>query len=338
MKAKPQRDAVSRLADLQHLQVTREDRVLTARLHNPPHNFLTTAMVRELEQLVAAADEDRRIGAVVLTGAVDGAFISHFDVSEIFEGGDQVQVQLSARTASVLLRSVGALRHLPGMATLIERGPLSGVLGLIRLHELFDRIEASDVAYIAAINGRALGGGCELALACDFRLMADGDQRIGFAELNNGIIPGAGGTQRLARCVGASRAAALVLDAQLLGPDQAEYLGVVHQVVDGDRLLDTAQVLAQRLARRSRLSVGAAKRSIYAAGGARGYHLERVGFLAAASTPAANRALRLYARRVNDLEPGPLSLEAEMESWRQGKVLDLNAEPLAAAVNPAVNQ
>lgn len=331
MSIQPSRDALSRLGDLQHLQLNLDGRVLTARLHNPPHNFLTTAMVRELERLVVAVEEDRRIGAVVLTGADNGAFISHFDITEIFEGGDQVQVQLSPRSASVLLRLIGALRHLPGCSALIERGPLAGVLGLIRLHELFDRIEASEVTYIAAINGRALGGGCELALACDFRLMADGDQRIGFPELNNGIIPGAGGTQRLARCVGASRAAALVLDAQLLGPNQAEHLGVVHQVVDAQRLLPMAQALGQRLARRSRLSVGAAKRSIYAAGGRDGFHRERVGFLCAASTPAANRALRLYARRLDDLTDNPLALEAEMEAWRQGQVLDLNADPAERA-------
>ena len=87
----------------------------------------------------------------------------------------------------------------------LAKTPLRPLLEIGRIHDVFTRLETMDKAVIAAINGTAMGGGCELALACDYRLMARGDHVIGLIEVLAGIVPGAGGTQRLARTVGGTR-------------------------------------------------------------------------------------------------------------------------------------
>lgn len=300
------------------LTLERDGRVVTATFRNPPYNFLTGSVVGELTSLVRSVETDTSIGAVILTGGLEGIFISHFDVSEIATGADDAGIRVSHSAARILLGVAGAARRVPGAARLIARSPFAGLLGLRQIHELFARMERSDVVFIAAINGRALGGGLELALACDYRLMALGGGRIGFPEISHGIIPGAGGTQRLARAVGAARAISLVLDARLLDPSEAQELGIVNSVVAPGELLPEAKALARRLARRSRPAIGAAKRAIYAAPYG-GYGIERAGFVSVASTPAAARALKAYGERLQSAD----RLEDELEAWRQGEVLDL---------------
>ena len=160
----------------------------------------------------------RSIGAVVLTGAADGYFIAHYDVEEILEGVSGPAPSLGARASGGALRTVGAVGRVPGAKAAIGRSPLKGVADLRNIHELFLRMNRCDTAFIAAINGTAMGGGCELTLACDLRLMADGPHRIGLPEITLGFIPGAGGTTRLTRFLGPARAMALMLEADVLDP------------------------------------------------------------------------------------------------------------------------
>lgn len=116
---------------------------------------------------------------------------------------------------------------------------------------------------IAAINGQTLGGGCEFALACDFRFMARGPKKIGLIEVQLGIIPGAGGTQRMARLLGRGRALELILEGKMLSADEPERIGLVHRAVDPDRLLPESLAYAERLARWSPVSVRNIKRTIH---------------------------------------------------------------------------
>ena len=168
------------------------------------------------------------------------------------------------------------------------------MVALRDIHELFLRMNRLDKVFIAAINGLALGGGCELALACDVRIMARGDHRIGLPEITLGIIPGAGGTQRLTRLLGAGRALEMMLEARVLTPQEAEAVGLVHRTTEPERLLGEALSTAERLARRSPASVAALKRAVYE-GASRpleeGLHIERAGFMASASTEAARKAM-----------------------------------------------
>lgn len=310
----------------------REGRVMTARLDNPPRNFMTGGMVAELDELVRLVEEDATIGAVVITGAPEDVFITHFDVREILRGSS-VASGVSPRAAAGGLMAVGALRRIPGAHSALTRSPAAGVAGLQAIHELFDRMARIDVVFIAAVNGLALGGGCELALACDVRIMADRGLPIGLPEATLGLIPGAGGTQRVARMLGPSRALELMLEGRPLLPEAARDAGLVHHVVAPEDLMDEALATAHRLARRSPTAVGELKRAVYDAASrpmAEGLAAERAGFLSAAASPTGQRAMTAYVADLVELEErgtgDPTELLAILEEWREGTVVDQTDE------------
>jgi enoyl-CoA hydratase len=215
----------------------------------------------------------------------------------------------------------------PGAERALRRTPAAGMVEIRRIHDLFLRMNASDKVFVAAVNGLAMGGGCELALACDVRLMADGAGRIGLPEMTVGILPGAGGTQRLARLLGAGRALEMILEGRALAPREAEATGLVHRVVPADALAEEAAATAARLARRSPETVAAVKRAVYE-GASRslqdGLHIERAGFLSVAGRPAALRAMRAYVEEVEELgEIAPWQVPDAMTRWQNGTAADL---------------
>jgi enoyl-CoA hydratase len=213
-----------------------QDGILTATYSNPPMSYYTEQAIDELEELVAGW---RRSTArvIVLCGGVPGKFITHFSVEEILAGV-----------------------HAP--ETFIDKGPvrnerLSGILrGLSELNQ----------PVIAALNGDAMGFGMELALACDLRVGQCGDHRYGLCEVSLGIIPGAGGTQRLARLVGLGKALDLVLRARVLPPEEALAHGLLSAC--GDDAVEVAYDIAREICGKPRHGVAMAKRSLH-----RGYNL-----------------------------------------------------------------
>ena len=283
--------------DSTHVKTRRDGRVVIATLDAPPHQLMTSALVAELDALVAEAQSDEGIGAVVLHGAHPERFLAHFDVAELLEGARASGTRLSHGQASVALHAVRAAARMPGGAAAVERTPATGMLALTRFHELLLRMNRVGVTFIAAIDGSSLGGGCELALACDLRYMADGEFLIGQPEILLGIIPGGGGTQRLARLLGSGKAIELVLEGTALSSAEALEIGLVHRVVAPDRLLDEAIETAQRLARRPRVAVAAAKRAVYEGGSMdlpKGLHVERAAFMETLTSPAAQRGMQAY--------------------------------------------
>jgi enoyl-CoA hydratase/carnithine racemase len=200
----------------------RADGVAVVRLDNPKVNALSSAMLRQLE---AAATEltDDPPGAVVVTGG-DRLFAAGADISE-FGGPDE------ARTVGGAFRSA------------------------------FDAVAAIPRMVIAAVSGFALGGGCELALACDLRIASE-KAKFGQPEILLGIIPGGGGTQRLARLVGPARAKNLILTGRQVGADEALRMGLVDEVVAPDDLHDRAFALAAQLAAGPVRAQALAKRAI----------------------------------------------------------------------------
>jgi enoyl-CoA hydratase/carnithine racemase len=310
------------------LRTERDGRVLTVLIDHPPHNFMTAEMVGELDRLTRSLRRDRSIGAVVITGGSPGLFITHYDVAEILASVERVGIAAPAWLTGVMLRIAGPIRHIPGLRALAERSPMRGLFELYRIHDVFLRMNRMDQTFIAAINGPATGGGCELALACDVRYMADEEISIGLPEMTVGFNPGAGGTQRLSRVLGAGRALEMMLEGRTLSPHEAAEAGLVHAVVPADRLREAATETARRLARRSWQSVRGLKRTVYdgaSAPLAHGLGVERKWFMTAAGTDPSKRAMAAYADEVAKLGPTWAQRET-IRSWQEGTAVDLVAD------------
>ncbi|MEY2452154.1 MAG: hypothetical protein QOD92_1728 [Acidimicrobiaceae bacterium] len=200
----------------------RDDGVAVVRLDNPKVNALSLDVLRQLEAAATALTDDPP-GAVVVTGG-DRLFAAGADIAE-FGGPDEAE-----RIGDLFLRALGAVADIPR-------------------------------ATIAAVAGVALGGGCELALACDFRI-ASNRARFGQPEILLGIIPGGGGTQRLPRLIGPARAKDMIFSGRQVGAEEALRIGLVDEVVEPDALHDRALARAAELASGAVLAQGLAKRAI----------------------------------------------------------------------------
>jgi enoyl-CoA hydratase/carnithine racemase len=200
----------------------RVDGVAVLRLDNPKVNALSTALLSELEAAAQALTDDPP-GAVVVTGG-DRVFAAGADISE-FGGPAEAE-----RIGGLFLRSFAAVARIPR-------------------------------ATVAAVSGYALGGGCELALACDFRI-ASTRARFGQPEILLGIIPGGGGTQRLPRLVGVARAKDIILTGRQVDADEALRIGLVDEVVEPDAVFDRALARAAEFAAGAVVAQGLAKQAI----------------------------------------------------------------------------
>jgi len=198
----------------QFLQVDVADRIAMITVNRPDKlNALNDATMAELGQAIEQVRSDRAVAGVVVTGA-GRAFIAGADISE--------------------LRSKSG----PEIYALARRG-----------QEVFRRFETSPKPVIAAVNGFALGGGCELAMACHIRIAAEG-AKFGQPEVKLGVIPGYGGTQRLTRLIGRGRALQLLLTGEMIDAGEAYRIGLVNRVVPtGDQAVEAARaMLGQMLA------------------------------------------------------------------------------------------
>ena len=187
------------------------DGIATVTFTNPPKGFLTSDMVAQTSAILNDLENSDEVRVIVFTGGLPDVFIRHFSVEEIIE----MTAGLQARRAKGLAD--------PRFA----RTPL---------RMLWENIDNSRKPTIAAINGFCGGGGCELALACDIRLAGPGSYTIGQMEILVGILPGAGGTTRLARLVGPGKALEWVLRGRTFSPQEAAAEGLVHHYIDGDVL------------------------------------------------------------------------------------------------------
>ncbi len=216
-----------------HLNVTRDATTMIVAFDNPPRHTLTAPMVAELRGIVdaLAADEETRV--LILTGAASGTFITHYDVGELAVSSDAAREH----------ENIGAGDELHGM------------------HQLLLALQSLPQPVIAAVNGTAMGGGWELALACDFRIIARGGV-VGLPEVRVGILPGAGGTQRMTRLIGTAKALEMMLLGSTVDADTAERLGLANRAVEPDQLMPEALALAKELATRPRLSLALIKQCV----------------------------------------------------------------------------
>jgi len=202
----------------ENLIVEREDLTGTITLNRPPANPINLSVLNELDAVLTEWEADKAVRAVIITGAGDRGFSAGFDV----------------KTA----------------------GTPDGERAMSRGQEISSHIEKYPKPVIAAINGFALGGGCELAMSCHFRIVVNGERVVlGQPEIDLGIIPGWGGTQRLPRLVGRTRALEMLLLGTRITPKQALDIGLVTRISEPGQLMADAKAFAGILAKKAPLAV-----------------------------------------------------------------------------------
>jgi enoyl-CoA hydratase/carnithine racemase len=279
----------------QMIKIEQKGRVLIAKLDNPPHALMTGPMVQELDALIRRADKDDGVGAVVFIGTDPERFLAHYDVAELLRSAES-SPQLSVKQASLSLAVTRLIAKIPGLRGLLVKTPLAGVLGLQEFHNTLLRMGQSGTIFIAAINGQTAGGGLEFSLACDIRYISDRGE-LAQPEILLGFPPGGGGTQRLARLIGRARALELMLTGRGITPDEAYQLGLVNKVVPHEKLLETAVIEAERLARRYKPAVATIKQAVLKGGSLpleNGLQMEQAVFLALLGKPPVKRAMKAY--------------------------------------------
>lgn len=199
------------------------DRVCTITVNRPDKlNALNDETIAELGEAIELVERRDDIAGVILTGAGPKAFVAGADIAE-----------------------------------LSTQGPLDGRQRAQRGQEIFSRFERSRKPVIAAVNGYALGGGCELALACHIRIAAE-TAHFGLPEVKLGIAPGYGGTQRLPRLVGKGRALELILTGGMIDASEAYRIGLVNKVVPASELLGAARAMLQQILAHGPIAIGLA--------------------------------------------------------------------------------
>ncbi len=213
------------MMDLKNVKFEARDRIAWITIHRPEvRNALDLQTVNELHAIFSEFNQSEDVGVVVLTGAGEKVFVSGADIRDI-----------QARKTMDALKGINS--------------------------RLFKVVEDCEKPVIAAVNGFAFGGGCELALSCDIRICSD-HAKFGLPEASLGIIPAAGGMYRLARVAGIGITKELVLTGEPMDAQRAYQVGLVSRVVPQNELLKTAEQLCQKILSRGPLAIRLAKRSL----------------------------------------------------------------------------
>tara|TARA_R110002049_G_scaffold114927_1_gene266643 strand:- start:56525 stop:57307 length:783 start_codon:yes stop_codon:yes gene_type:complete len=192
-------------------------------------NALNRETIAELHDAIKSADEDKKTKIIIITGSGEKAFVAGADISEFSDYNVEEGIKLAAKGQQIL----------------------------------FDFIDILSTPVIAAVNGFALGGGLELAMACHFRVASD-TAKMGLPEVSLGVIPGYGGTQRLPQLIGKGRAMELIMTASMIDAHKALEYGLVNHVTNQAELLPLCQNIAAKIMRNSSVAISAAIKAINA--------------------------------------------------------------------------
>ena len=215
------------MTDFQFLNISNEEGVSVLSINRPPVNALGNQLLDELGRAMDVLGADAKTKAIVIVSAIPNVFIAGVDLKEM-----------------------AALTSTEDIVKVIQKG-----------QAVFNKIENSEKPVIAAVHGACVGGGQELILACHLRIASD-RTRFAQPEITLGIIPGFGGSQRLPRIIGASRATELILTGDLITPQEAYRIGLVNRVVSDGALLKTARETAKKIARHGLPAIRASMRAI----------------------------------------------------------------------------
>ena len=219
-----------------HLRIEDKGHYMICYLSNPPSHTLTSSGVAEVHKFLDLVEKNNDLRVLAFTGDGEDVFIKHYEVGEL------------ANSAEKNIES-----------NLTQKDPTE----LHAFHKMLLRFKNLDAIVIAGINGNTAGGGCEFSLGCDLRIMSEGEYFIGLPETSVGILPGGGGTQRLSRMIGPSRALDLILHAKLLSPAEAYNLGVINKLIPKDKFQEELELYCQDLANRAPIALSQVKKIIH---------------------------------------------------------------------------
>ena len=219
-----------------HLRIEDKGHYMICYLSNPPSHTLTSSGVAEVHKFLDLIEKNNDLRVLAFTGDGEDVFIKHYEVGELANSAE---------------------KNIESNQT--QKDPTE----LHAFHKMLLRLKNLDAIVIAGINGNTAGGGCEFSLGCDLRIMSEGEYFIGLPETSVGILPGGGGTQRLSRMIGPSRALDLILHAKLLSPAEAYNLGVINKLIPKDKFEEELDLYCQDLANRAPIALTQVKKIIH---------------------------------------------------------------------------
>ena len=222
--------------NFEHLEIEENEHYVICSLSNPPTHTLTSSGILEINKFLDLIEEKNDLRVLAFTGKGKDVFIKHYEVGEL------------AHTAEKNLE---------------EPRTQDSPKELHSFHKMLLRLRDLNAIVIAGINGNTAGGGCEFSLGCDLRVMSDGPYKIGLPETSVGILPGGGGTQRLSRLIGSSRALDLILHARLINPKEAHDLGIINKLLPKDNFLEELRFYCEDLANRAPIALNQVKKIIH---------------------------------------------------------------------------
>ena len=226
--------------EYENLKVEDHGHVVVCILTNPPTHTFTSKSLMEVHDFLDQMEKKKDLRVLAFTGEGEDVFIKHYEVGEL---ADSAEKNISeAKEVSAGYSPPKELHH---------------------FHKMLLRLRDIEAIVIAGINGNTAGGGCEFSLGCDLRIMSEGPYAIGLPETSVGILPGGGGTQRLARLIGSSRALDLILHARLLSPQEAFEFGLINKLVPHERFREELMTYCSDLASRAPIALRQVKKIIH---------------------------------------------------------------------------
>lgn len=257
---------------MEHILIEKKENVAVVIINRPTKlNALNKATIEELHHALSNLDKDKEVKAIIVTGSGEKAFVAGADIAEFAHFSETEGKQLAAQGQALL----------------------------------FDFIQNLSTPVIAAVNGFALGGGLELAMSCHFRI-ASTNAKMGLPEVTLGVIPGYGGTQRLAQLIGKGRAMELIMTATMLDAETAKNYGLVNHVVAQEELLAFTTTIALKIAANSSVAIAKAIASINAnyTDGLNGYEVEITNFGACFATEDFKEGTTAFLEKRKPIFPG----------------------------------